>query len=126
MKISIPKMAFADQLQITPGSYPAQVTKAEIKDTKAGDSEYVNWEFTITEGEFAGKLVWLATSLKESAMWRIVSLLNALGVDLAKVEKAENFELDSAIGKGITLLIGEEEYNSKMKPKVVDFYPLGE
>jgi len=126
MKISIPKMAFADQLQITPGRYPAQVTKAEIKDTKAGDSEYVNWEFTITEGEFAGKLVWLATSLKESAMWRIVSLLNALGVDLAKVEKAENFELDSAIGKGITLLIGEEEYNSKMKPKVVDFYPLGE
>ncbi|MDR2761471.1 MAG: DUF669 domain-containing protein [Planctomycetaceae bacterium] len=40
------------------GKYVAEITKSEIKPTKAGDSTYLEFEFTILDGQYRGRKVW--------------------------------------------------------------------
>ena len=40
------------------GDYPAIVTSSEIKDTKAGDGQYIELTLQITDGEYAGRRIW--------------------------------------------------------------------
>jgi len=38
--------------------YTAEITKSELKPTKAGDGSYLEIEYTILEGEYRGRKVW--------------------------------------------------------------------
>jgi len=38
--------------------YIAEITKSELKATKAGDGSYLEIEYTILEGEYRGRKVW--------------------------------------------------------------------
>ena len=38
--------------------YIAEITKSELKPTKAGDGSYLEIEYTIIEGEYKGRKVW--------------------------------------------------------------------
>jgi len=38
--------------------YTAEITKSELKPTKAGDGSYLEIEYTIIEGEYKGRKVW--------------------------------------------------------------------
>jgi hypothetical protein len=38
--------------------YTAEITKSELKPTKAGDGSYLEVEYTILEGEYRGRKVW--------------------------------------------------------------------
>lgn len=43
---------------LPPGDYQAMVTAAELKDTKAGDGQYIELVIQITDGEHAGRRLW--------------------------------------------------------------------
>ena len=43
---------------IPAGKYIAVITDSEMKDTRAGTGRYLQLEFEITDGEFAGRKLW--------------------------------------------------------------------
>lgn len=46
------------------GWYSATITGSEMRDTRAGDGEYLKVEWTIFDGEFEGRKVWQNVNLK--------------------------------------------------------------
>lgn len=43
---------------LPPGDYQALITSSELKDTKAGDGQYIELVMQITDGEHAGRRIW--------------------------------------------------------------------
>ncbi len=46
------------------GDYKAQITKSEMKETNAGDGEYLSLTHTIIDGEYKGRLVFCNLNLR--------------------------------------------------------------
>jgi len=49
---------------IPAGKYVAVITDSEMKDTRAGTGRYLQLEFEITDGEFAGRKVWARLNIE--------------------------------------------------------------
>lgn len=43
---------------IPPGTYVAEITDSEERDTRAGDGSYLQLTFRIIEGEYTNRLIW--------------------------------------------------------------------
>lgn len=74
---------------IPEGVYPAIVEKVEVRESKSSDYNYLNWEWTLTEGEHEGRKMWQITSLSPKALFRLKDQLIALGV----IEGDEDMEI---------------------------------
>lgn len=48
---------------IPPGKYNAEITDSELKDTKDGLGKYLQFEFTIIDGEYQGRKQWARLNL---------------------------------------------------------------
>lgn len=62
------------------GFYPAVCEKVEVRESKSSEYPYLNWEWTISEGEHEGRKQWQITSLSPKAAFRLKDQLIALGV----------------------------------------------
>ena len=49
---------------IPAGKYVAVIVDSEMKDTRAGTGRYLQLEFEITDGEFAGRKVWARLNIE--------------------------------------------------------------
>lgn len=106
--------------KIEPGTYLARVGKIEQRMSQA-NKPYLNWEFTITGGQYDGRKAWYMTSLSPNALWKLKDvLINAFGKD--REDLAGDFDLDTEelIGEEVALIIGEEMYNGEMRDRVLD------
>lgn len=65
---------------IPEGRYPIVVEKVEVRESKSSDNHYLNWEMTVTDGEFEGRKLWMITSLSPKALFRLKDVFDALGV----------------------------------------------
>jgi hypothetical protein len=65
---------------IPEGLYPAVCEKVEVRESKSSDHNYLNWEWTITEGEHEGRKMWQITSLSPKATFRLKDQFLALKV----------------------------------------------
>lgn len=61
------------------GVYTVQLKEVEVRDTKAGDSQYWVWKLEVQDEGYAGRLLWLNTSLKETAQWKLKEVFDAFG-----------------------------------------------
>lgn len=48
---------------IPPGQYPVMIVDSEMKQTSAGDGEYLKLTFKVIQGEFEGRFLWLNLNL---------------------------------------------------------------
>jgi hypothetical protein len=48
------------------GKYVCNITNAELKDTKAGNGQYIKIEFTVKEGDSSGRKLWAQINVKNS------------------------------------------------------------
>ena len=74
-----------------PGDYVAIVTNSELKDTKAGDGQYIELTMQIVDGDFSGRRHWERLNIinksdktQEIARGHLNALLKACGVPNAK------------------------------------------
>jgi hypothetical protein len=104
-----------------PGEYVVQVEKYNIKETKDVNPEtgkkgsYINWELTITEGEYKGKKLFHMTSLSEKATGLLKSFLEPCGVEIAD---DNSFDPDEAIGAQIKVVVAHEDYDGQPREKI--------
>lgn len=116
---------FSEPLPV--GEYLVEITGTELKDTKAGDSQYVNFEFTILKGDFKGRKVWKILNLfnknvvaVEMAEKELATIHRALGLDeiVGDSKKLHNKPLIVKLG------IEVDDYGKKNKIKL--YKPAGE
>jgi len=72
------------------GEYGVEIDKVEVRQNKAGDGLYLNWELTIIDGDYENRKLWLITSLKETALFRLKQVLEGLNV----IDADEDVELE--------------------------------
>jgi hypothetical protein len=63
------------------GDFRCRVEEVVVKRNKADDGDYLNWTLEVIEGEFAGRKLWLMTSLKTKALWKLKEVFEALGIE---------------------------------------------
>lgn len=80
------------------GRYPVVVEQAEIRDSKSSDSQYINWELRIMDGEYANRRLFMMTSLSKKALWRLRAVLKNLGC-----YPGDKFTIEKDEGSGIML-----------------------
>jgi hypothetical protein len=68
------------------GRYPVIVDRVECRDSKSSDSQYLNWELKVTEGEFINRRLFMMTSLSRKALWRLRAVLTNLDAYEEKLE----------------------------------------
>lgn len=105
---------------IPDGEYNAKVVEVTKEDGQA--AEYLKWTFELTDEEFEGRKVFLNTSLAPQALWNLRGLLEAIGVDVPDDEL--DIDLSDLTDRDIGLLIENETYEGKKRPRVSDYFPL--
>lgn len=76
-----------DFTPVPAGTYTAEITKSEIKDTKAGTGKYINLQWKIIEGDYAKRVIFDLINIvnpSETAVEigrkRIKSICDAVGI----------------------------------------------
>jgi hypothetical protein len=101
---------------IPKGRYTVVVSSTEIKESKSTPGNYyINWEFEVMEGDFAGRKVWAMTTLKPGAEWKAKAFFKNLGFDIS----VSSFDIEEAI----TNAIGLECQIDVVLKKGTDQYP---
>jgi hypothetical protein len=74
---------FADVDSFEPlpeGTYDIEIDKVEVRRNKADDGDYLNWELVVIDGEYENRRLWMITSLKPNALFRLKQVLEELGM----------------------------------------------
>ena len=88
---------------IPAGKYVAVITDSEMKDTRAGTGRYLQLEFEITDGEFAGRKLWSRLNIENQ---------NAEAVRLARADL-------SAICRAVNVLTPNDSADLHNLPLVI-------
>lgn len=65
---------------LPPGNYDVEIDKVEVRMNKAGDGLYLNWELIVLDGEYENRRLWMITSLKDTALFRLKQVFESLDV----------------------------------------------
>jgi hypothetical protein len=110
VKINFADTEVNDFEPLPAGWYTVAVTDGEMKESgpnsKNPGSEYIHWEYTVQEGQFANRKVWDNTTLLPHALFSLKGLLAAAGFP---VDGDLDFEIDDVIGKQIQVKLSQRE-----------------
>lgn len=102
MRISAPGVADAPGLNepIREPFVEVRITKAEVRTSKKGDSQYISWEGTVFwPAPLDGRKVFWTNSLKQEARSFLKNTLESAGVTM----DAEGFDTEECLGKPVRL-----------------------
>ena len=114
---------------IPAGKYQARITDGELREAgpnaKHTGSEYINWEFTVTEGDFESRKLWQNTpwshgscdcgDWKPGSLFGLKAILKSSGIWTDDELNADDFdfEIDDIIGSEFSLVVTVREYNGE-------------
>jgi hypothetical protein len=106
-------LADVDSFEPLPeGEYDVEIDKAEVRMNKAGDGLYINWEMSVLDGDYENRKLWMITSLKETALFRLKQVfedLDLIDADDDEVEIEYDDDVDPTSSGGPLLLYPEVE-----------------
>jgi hypothetical protein len=104
--------------------YRVKVVEVKMGESKAGNSMLI-WQFEITSGKYKGKkLKREYTTLTKDSLWKLLSLLEAMGFNVAKKKLDIAPIIKKAMGKELGVTVIDEEYEDKMQSKISDYVDL--
>lgn len=113
MPSTIVNFADVDSFEPLPeGQYDIEVDKVEVRRNKANDGDYLNWELIVIDGEYENRRLWMITSLKPTALFRLKQVFDELGVideDEEEMELEYDDDVDPSTSGGPRLLFPEIE-----------------
>jgi opacity protein-like surface antigen len=112
------------------GTYAAKVTDGEIRESgpnaKNPGANYINWEFTIQEGEHQGRKQWMNTSLLPQALFGLKGLLAATGrFSEDRLNGDLDFEIDEVLGADVKIVVRQKQYEGDTQNEVKRVKPVG-
>jgi hypothetical protein len=127
---------------IPAGRYQAKITDGELREAgpnaKHTGSEYINWEFTISEGEYESRKLWQNTpwshgdcdcgDWKPGSLFGLKAILKSSGVWTDDELDADDFEfeIDDLIGSDFTLTVAVRDYQGEDVNDVKRVKPAGQ
>lgn len=105
------------------GDYAGVIADCVVKEKQGSDHPYLNWDIQIAEGDHEGRHVYLTTSFKPEALWKMMETFQNLGL----TDEEYNLKFDDAtgqllepevIGLPCTAQVFNEPYNNRMTSKV--------
>lgn len=113
---------------IPPNWYVAKVTDGELREagenSKNPGSQYINWEFTIQEGEYTGRKQWSNTTLLPEYLSGLKELLAATGK--FDVNGELNFNIEDVIGSDVRIKVRIKQYKGEDQNEVKAYRSLEE
>lgn len=113
--------------RIPEGDYPLKIMKVEKrwKDNDKSNPPFFSWQIQVSEGPAKGTLFYYTTSLKPNALFNLRNLIHAaVGKNVAG--KSVTWDPESIVGKKIAGTVQDEEFEKKIRSKLVDVFPLSE
>jgi hypothetical protein len=102
-----------DSFEPLPGGewYGVEVDKVEVRENKNGDALYLNWELVVVDGDYENRRLWMMTSLKDTALFRLKQVFEALDVleDEYEIEIEYDDDIDPTSKAGPRLLYPDVE-----------------
>lgn len=98
--------------------YLLEVLSVEEKESSEGNP-YFAWKWKVSEGPHKGATIYDNTSLKSTALWRLKTLLECMGINVPNGKMT----LDPTQWKGKKVMadVANETYQGKQKPRITDF-----
>ncbi len=109
------------------GVYPVAVTNVEESENPGPSGyTYLNWEFTITEGEWENRKQWTITSLSPKSAFRLREVLVALGADPEELNAPEGVEIEPTdyMGANCLISVAQESYEGVLRNVVKGVHPV--
>lgn len=108
--------------RIPPGDYAVKVVKAINDKSPEKKSPRIHFEFEITDGKQSGKHLFHDCYLSTDSLWKLRNTLEAMGEPIPS--KKTKLNLKRYKGKELAVTVDLEEFNNKVKSRVVDTFPL--
>lgn len=116
--------------------YGVEIEKVEVRENKNGDALYLNWELVIVDGDYENQRLWLITSLKDTALFKLKQVFE--GLDIIDEEDELELEYDDDIepstkegprlldpdleGLEATVIVKNQMYDGKEQNRVMDIF----
>jgi len=99
-------------------AYHVAITGCKSGVGRESGKPYLNWEFTVQDGDYTGRKLWLITSLAPKANFRLKQLLESVGASIPSAE----IDVDPSeyIGRELTLTVIHQVYSSPEGDKIQD------
>lgn len=108
------------------GDYIVQVSDYEVR-TKKDDAsrKYISWQLKIVApAEYKGKTVYFVTSLVKESLWNLRNFLEDMGIKVPA--RLVDVPLAKIKGRQIGVTLDDDEYEGKIKSKVVSTFNKNE
>lgn len=92
------------------GLYEGKVAKVELRTSKAGDSQYLNFEWDVIDEDGKSRKIWDIASLKPQALWKLKQIMEALGMSTSG---SIDLDPEEFVGQSATLQIAIDVYEGK-------------
>jgi hypothetical protein len=107
------------------GDYTAKVRSAEFGHSSEKETPGIMMAWVITSPkEYKGKTLRDSLWLSDKALWRVRQTLEALGLQVPSKKVKVNPK--SMIGKEAAITVEDEEYDNKVRSRIVDCFNLSE
>lgn len=103
------------------GIHTAKIASIEEATTQGGD-DMLKITFEVVSGACKGAKVFDNCVLTEKALWKLQTLLKAIGM---KCDGKLAIDLDKLVGKLVDIEVALEEYEGKSRPRVNDITKAG-
>lgn len=112
------------------GEYPVTVDHVEVKIGKESGQPYLNWDLIVSDGDFTGRHLFMASGLGDKSLWRLKAIFDGLGV----LEEQMSLEVDDDSGYVISpelaglpavAVVRQEVYQNRTQNRVDDLLGSG-
>lgn len=107
-----------------PGDYAVKIVKVEQGVSSKKKTPQISFTLAFTDGKYKGKQIMYDCYLTPDAMWRLRNTLEALGTEVPN--KAYKLDLRKLKNLEMAVTIDNEEYEQKIRSRVIDTFPLSE
>ena len=123
-KVKVDFTGVETRVLLPEGVYNAKV--AEVTMEPNDGKPYLKWKFLTVDDDpkLDNKPLYNNTSLQPQSLWVLGSLLETLGVE--RPDGAMDLDLEELVDLELGLVVEHEEYQGKMRAKVVDFTPASD
>ena len=115
------KINFNNADVIPQGYYNVIIKDVKLKTSKSSSNQYLNWKLEISDGDHAGKYIFLSTSLSTSAQWYLKRFLCAINYPLE--DETVELNLDKTKGRPLWVQLIPDSFNGKQSYQIIDFGP---
>jgi len=123
VKVNLKGVSVDDIEPLARGFYPVRVSACVQKKSKEKNKPYLEWQFTVREGDHKGRKAWTNTSLQPQALFALKRLLLALGSSKEDLDGEIEFEPVDYIDAECVIKIDHREYEGKVQQNVAGVYP---